>query len=147
LQPLAPLTTPTRRFFHASSPICHSRGPGASLVVGFAGAGCESDSDKPLAYKHEPLKGAALHEIPAGATVVKEGHEPLLFQVPSDGTVWVYNASDKRWSTPPPCVGQNIEVDPDHDFVTVDGKKVLDTKMDDFDKHQILFAPASVARR
>ena len=58
--------------------------------------GCESDNDEPLAYESRSIQGDARHDVPAGTTLVKEGHEPMLFQTPSDGTIWVYNSSDNR---------------------------------------------------
>jgi hypothetical protein len=118
----------------------------AALSAIFVGvSGCESDNDEPLAYEHRTIQGDARNDVPATASLVKEGHEPLMFQAPSDGTVWVYNASDHRLVYSGSLrLGQTVNVDPDHDFVTVDGRKVLDTKMDDFDKHQILFGPATL---
>ena len=119
---------------------------GASLVLGFAG--CDSDNDEPLAYEHRTIEGDARNDVPAGATLIKQGHEPLLYQAPSDGTVWVYNSSDNRLVYSGSIrSGQTVQVDADHDFVTVDGRKVVDMKMDDFDNHQILFAPATMTGR
>jgi hypothetical protein len=126
--------------FHHLAPVALA----ASLALGLS-AGCEADNDEPLAYESQPIRGDARNDVPAGATLMKEGHEPLLFQAPSDGTVWVYNDSDERLVyTGALRAGQNVQVDPDHDFVTVDGRKVVDTKMDDFDRHQILFGPSSL---
>ena len=127
------------RFRHFAMPVAL----GASLALGVAG--CESDNDEPLAYESRPIRGDARNDVPAGVTLMKEGHEPLIFQAPSDGTVYVYNDSDERLVyTAAIRAGQSVQVDPDHDFVTVDGKKVVDTKMDDFDKHQILFGPSTL---
>ena len=109
-----------------------------------ASTGCESDNDEPLAYESHSIRGDARHDVPAGASLVKEGHEPLLFQTPSDGTIWVYNSSDNRLVYSGSVRGgQTVHVDADHDFVTVDGRKVMDMKMDDFDNHQILFGPSA----
>ena len=110
-----------------------------------ASTGCESDNDEPLAYESRSIRGDARNDVPAGASLVKEGHEPLLFQTPSEGTIWVYNSSDNRLVYSGSVrAGQTVHVDADHDFVTVDGKKVVDMKMDDFDNHQILFGPAAL---
>ena len=118
----------------------------ATLAASMMFGGCASqDLDEPLATESRPVSGHTLHDIPAEASVMKEGHEPLLFEAPSDGTVWVYDASDRRLVyTGAIRAGQTVHVDPDHDFVLMNGKKVMDMKMDDFDKHQILFAPAAV---
>ena len=117
---------------------------GASLLIGLSG--CESDGDEPLAYEHRTIRGDARGDVPAGARLMKEGHEPLLFEAPQDGNLYVYNSSDERLVYSGAIrAGQNVNVDPDHDFVTVDGRKVVDMKMDDFDNHQILFAPAAVS--
>jgi hypothetical protein len=108
-------------------------------------SGCESDNDEPLAYESRSIRGDVRHDVPAGTTLVKEGHEPMLFQTPSDGTIWVYNSSDNRLVYSGSVrAGQTVHVDADHDFVTVDGRKVMDMKMDDFDNHQILFGPTAV---
>ena len=107
--------------------------------------GCESDNDEPLAYESREIRGDARKDIPAGAALMKEGHEPLHFQAPNDGTVWVYNSSDNRLVYSGSIrSGQTVQVDADHDFVTVDGRKVVDMKMDDFDNHQILFGPSTL---
>jgi hypothetical protein len=113
----------------------------ASMLLGVAGCASQ-DLDEPLASDSRPIRDETRDDVPAGARLIKEGHEPLLYQVPSDGTVWVYNASDRRLVyTGAVRAGQSVHVDPDHDFVLVNGKKVVDMKMDDFDNHQILFAP------
>ena len=119
----------------------------AALATFYLGsAGCEPRSDEPLAYERRPVEGVARNDIPASAKLMKEGHEPLLFQAPSDGVVWVYNDSDERLVyTGAIRAGQTVHVDPDHDFVLVNGQKVVDMKMDDFDRHQILFGPATLS--
>jgi hypothetical protein len=127
------------RFRHFAVPVAL----GASLLLGLPG--CEADNDEPLAYESRPIHGDARNDVPAGTTLMKEGHEPLLFQAPSDGTVTVYNSSDNRLVYSGSIrAGQTVHVDADHDFVTVDGKKVVDMKMDDFDNHQILFGPTAL---
>jgi hypothetical protein len=127
------------RFRHFAVPVAL----GASLVLGLGG--CEADNDEPLAYEHRSIQGDARNDVPAGATLMKQGHEPLLFKAPNDGTVWVYNSSDNRLVYSGSIrAGQTVHVDADHDFVTVDGDKVVDMKMDDFDNHQILFGPSAV---
>src|SRR5688572_25624908 len=88
---------------------------GASLMLGLAG--CASDDlDEPLATNSRTIDGDARDDVPAGATLMKEGHEPLMFQAPGDGTVWVYNSSDKRLVYSGGIrAGQTVHVDPDHD--------------------------------
>jgi hypothetical protein len=128
------------RLHHFATPVAL----GASMLLGLAGCASQ-DLDEPMATDSRPVAGDTRHDVPAGATLIKEGHEPLLYQAPSDGTVWVYNASDKRLVyTGAIRAGQTVHVDPDHDFVLMNGQKVVDMKMDDFDRHQILFAPAAV---
>ena len=117
---------------------------GASLLLGFSGCASQ-DLDEPLATDSRTIEHDTRDDVPAGATLMKEGHEPLLFQAPNDGTVWVYNSSDKRLVyTAAIRAGQSVHVDPDHDFVLVNGKKVVDMKMDDFDNYQILFGPSAL---
>jgi hypothetical protein len=129
------------KFRHFAVPIAL----GAPLVLGFAGCASQ-DLDEPLATESRPIEGDTRDDVAAGATLIKQGHEPLLYEAPSDGTIWVYNQSDKRLVyTGGIRAGQSVHVDPDHDFVLVDGKKVVDMKMDDFDNHQILFSASAPA--
>src|SRR5829696_5296129 len=93
--------------------------PALLAATAFVGvSGCAS-SDRDL---YKPVPEQALHVVPATAQLMREGDEPIVFRAPENGTVYVYNSSDDRLVyTGAVRRGQTVQVDPDEDFVMVDG--------------------------
>jgi hypothetical protein len=76
----------------------------------FVSLGCASDRPKGL---------------PGGAAIVAEGSGPLVFTAVDKGTVYVRDASGDRVLYQSPIdKGQRIEVDPNANRVTLDGRPV-----------------------
>lgn len=119
--------------------------------------GCQNDSGGARADAGRTQRASARVEstarpssIPAGARLMGQGSSGLTFVTPGDGTVYLYDATDRRmvWSGPARARA-NIVVDPAADAVTVndqqaganiDPKLQQQTELDPSHQYQLWYA-------
>ncbi|CAN5336003.1 hypothetical protein BH09PLA1_BH09PLA1_13800 [soil metagenome] len=97
------------------------------------------------------LCGGCMHDrtpkIPPDATLMTEGQKSLAFRAPESGTVYVYNRNnDKIVYSGVLERGQAIEVAPERNRITIEGRTVLEKGLDQFEAHRIFFKPDILAR-
>jgi hypothetical protein len=89
-------------------------------------------------------------DIPADADMVAEGNKKLTYQVPRDGTVYVYDDDANRLIyTGEVRRGQTVSIDSADDDIMIDGRRATEWDLDPDHRIQIYFDddPTRVGRR
>lgn len=81
-------------------------------------------------------------EVPASATLVAAGDKETSFTSPRSGTIYIYDAIDDRIVYSGHVLrGQSVEVDREHDKITLDGRTVFEKGLKKANTHRIYFLP------
>jgi hypothetical protein len=110
------------------------------LGIGMVSAGCASERPE---------------SVPADArSIAKQtGTNPVNFTAPRDGTVYVYDRSEKEMLYSGRVrQGETLELDPMRDKVRLEGRVVMEKDLRDLNKYQVWFdeegaAPAGATSR
>jgi hypothetical protein len=106
----------------------HFAAPAAALCIAAGVVGCSSDP-KP-------------EQVPASAQMRVQGDQDLAYTAPSDGEVYVYDASARKLLYSGHVErGQNVTIDPDEDKIMIDGKLALEKDIHAGNRHRIYFTP------
>jgi hypothetical protein len=92
--------------------------------------------------------GREVHpSIPAGATMGSEGTGRLSYAVPHDGEVFVYDVNRNELVFASQINrDQEIIVDPQADRITIDGRTMLERRLNRGNRHRVYFQRANTSR-
>ena len=106
----------------------HFAAPVAAMCIGVGIVGCSS----------EPKA----EQVPPNAQLLVQGDQMLTQVAPSDGEVYVYDASDRTLIYSGHInKGQSISIDPDEDKVMIDSRLALEKDIHAGNRHRIYFVP------
>jgi len=83
-------------------------------------------------------------DIPSNAIQASSGNSKLTYTPSQDGTIWVFDKTNNRIDySSPVTAGSAVEVDPDANTITVNGRTVMNGSLARGADHTVFFMPST----